>query len=121
MTLTRQKLAAAVADDLVIARTVRKPHRCVAADPTKGAGPSVRPNPNYRPDCLQNINPGDVYGEYVGEAAFAESGRPYLPAVRCSGLVKIRMGTATELAGCHNLVDHKRALMLALLLMGQPV
>jgi hypothetical protein len=59
----------------VIARVARKPHRCVAADPAKGTGASVRPN--YRPDCLQDINPGDVYGEYVGEAAFAESGRPY--------------------------------------------
>lgn len=73
MTLTRQELAAAVAADLVIARVARKPHRCVAADPAKGTGASARPNPNYRPDCLQDINPGDVYGEYVGEAAFAES------------------------------------------------
>lgn len=36
-----------------------------------------RPNPNYRPDCLGDIAPGDLYVEYIGEAGFAESGRPY--------------------------------------------
>jgi hypothetical protein len=36
-----------------------------------------RPNPNYRPDCLGSIQPGQVYADYIGEAAMAESGRPY--------------------------------------------
>ena len=36
-----------------------------------------RRNPNHRPDCLRDIQPGDVYAEYIGEAAFAESGTPY--------------------------------------------
>jgi hypothetical protein len=36
-----------------------------------------RSNPNYREGCLGDIKPGDLYFDYVGEAAFAESGRPY--------------------------------------------
>ncbi len=35
------------------------------------------PNRNYRPDCLGAIKPRDVYFDYVGDAAFAQSGMPY--------------------------------------------
>lgn len=38
-------------------------------------GPVV--NPDYRTDCLIEINPGDRYVEYVGEAMFYESGSRY--------------------------------------------
>jgi hypothetical protein len=41
-----------------------------------------RPNPDYRPDCLGVIAPGDPYVDYIGEAALAGSGRPY--CVRCA-------------------------------------
>src|SRR5262249_52941710 len=40
-----------------------------------------RRNPNYRPDCLGAIAPGDLYVEYVGDAGMAETGRPY--CLRC--------------------------------------
>jgi hypothetical protein len=36
-----------------------------------------RPNPDYRPDCLGDIAPGDVYAEYVGESPPYQSGHPY--------------------------------------------
>jgi hypothetical protein len=44
-----------------------------------GAGIEVGqdPNPNYRPDCLGVILPGDVYADYLGESAAYQSGRPY--------------------------------------------
>lgn len=36
------------------------------------------PNPEYNPDCLVDIHPGDTYVEYVGEkTAFWESGSRY--------------------------------------------
>jgi hypothetical protein len=35
------------------------------------------PNPNHRPGCLGVIDPGGLYADYIGEAGFAESGRPY--------------------------------------------
>jgi hypothetical protein len=37
-------------------------------------------NPNHRPGCLGHIQPGDVYADYIGEAAMAESGKPYCGA-----------------------------------------
>lgn len=41
------------------------------------------PNPEYRPDCLVDIAPGDTYVEYRGEvAAFWESGTRF--CVRCA-------------------------------------
>ncbi len=48
-----------------------------------GATVTIEPrrNPNYRPDCLGVIAPGDVYVEYVGDAGMAETGRPY--CLRC--------------------------------------
>jgi hypothetical protein len=36
-----------------------------------------KPNPNYRPDCLGDIPARSLYISYVGEAAFAKSGRAY--------------------------------------------
>jgi hypothetical protein len=36
-----------------------------------------RPNPNYRPDCLVDIPVRAPYVDYIGESAFAESGRAY--------------------------------------------
>jgi hypothetical protein len=49
----------------------------------RGATAIIEPgrNPNYRPDCLGSIAPGDLYVEYVGDAAMAETGRPY--CLRC--------------------------------------
>ena len=44
-----------------------------------------RRNPNHRPDCLRDIQPGDTYAEYIGDAAFAESGNPYCS--RCAAEV----------------------------------
>jgi hypothetical protein len=48
-----------------------------------GATASIEPrrNPNYRPDCLGAIAPGDLYVDYVGDAAMAEAGQPY--CLRC--------------------------------------
>lgn len=36
-----------------------------------------RPNPNYRPDCLGAIAPGDLYFEYTGEREQYQMGSPY--------------------------------------------
>lgn len=36
-----------------------------------------RPNPDYRPDCTKDIQPGDRYIEYVGEAEPYASGSRY--------------------------------------------
>ena len=43
-------------------------------------------NPDYSPDCPSpDIKPGDVYGEYIGEAAAYQSGLPYCAA--CAAVV----------------------------------
>jgi hypothetical protein len=78
MTATRAELARLISElrktGYLIPRTARKPHRCICADTERKSG---RPNPEYRPGCAGDINPGDAYVEYVGEAGFAESGHPY--------------------------------------------
>lgn len=36
-----------------------------------------RENPDYRPDCLGDINPGDRYYEYLGDSMAFQSGHRY--------------------------------------------
>jgi hypothetical protein len=35
------------------------------------------PNPNYRGECLGDIEPGEIYVEYVGESLFYQHGSSY--------------------------------------------
>jgi hypothetical protein len=142
--MTRAELAALIRPeftDVAIARTARKPHRCVCADEHRGFEvksefPRVtdgvrsvssihdeleaaerhaewardhrpeatvaiipRPNPNHRPDCLVDIKWGQPYVDYIGEAAFAESGRSYC---RTCGIA------VWGFAGHHSVLDRRR-------------
>lgn len=47
----------------------RAPHSTLTITPV--------PNPDYRPDCLGDIAPGDIYFEYLGEAMAYQSGERY--------------------------------------------
>ncbi len=92
--LTRAELAALVDDGLVIARTARKPHRCVCASPTKpGIFKAIRPAQRQLPGRLpggrqdrRRLRRVHRRGRHPGV------GPSLLPAVRRGGLVKITMG-----------------------------
>jgi hypothetical protein len=60
-------------------RSARKPYRCRCAERN---GIWVETNPDYRPDCLHEIAPGDTYFEYTGETPAYQSGVRY--CVRCA-------------------------------------
>lgn len=45
-------------------------------------GVGQQKNPEYRPDCLRIIQPGDSYAEYLGEAPAYQSGTRY--CARCT-------------------------------------
>jgi hypothetical protein len=51
-----------------------------------------RLNPNYRQDCGGDIPVRALYVDYIGEAAFAESGSPLLSPLRHSCLGSVMTG-----------------------------
>lgn len=64
-------------DDNLVVRTARKRWRCICADPHRGRVNTGYANPNYRPGCIGDILPGDLYVEYTGEADPFSHGSAY--------------------------------------------